>query len=137
MNILYHKYHNINNFLTDPGDIKYVQDKISNSQRYYEYTIYRKLFYLNDDYFLVISSQHFEFGVLKSFFYLNLYSFKRFELITKIEIDKFLSESDEFSATIGMENLIIKIEISSNNDINYKRTYFFKFENQELFLISN
>ena len=131
------KLDNINNFLTDPGDIKYVQDKISNSQRYYEYTIYRKLFYLNDDYFLVISSQHFEFGVLKSFFYLNLYSFKRFELITKIEIDKFLSESDEFSATIGMENLIIKIEISSNNDINYKRTYFFKFENQELFLISN
>ena len=126
------KLNDINNYMTDS---KNFVKTIFNSERYYIYYFNRKIFFLNQQYFLLITSKHFEFGIIKTIFYLSLYDFKTFEEITKIEIDKFLSNNDNiFDITLKYQDLII-INIKSKENKNLNKTYNYKFKNHELLFI--
>ena len=123
------KLDEINNYL---GNSK-VKDIIFNSKRYSIYYLYRKMIYLNKDYFLLITSKHVNLGIIKSFFYLSLYNYN-LEEISTIEIDKFLSNEDTFKINISLiENLLITVTIKPNE--NSDNIYEYEFKNQELLFI--
>ena len=120
----------INNNLNNSS----VYDIIFNSTRFCIYYIYRKMSYLNKDYFLLITSKHFDFGIIKSFFYLSLYNYN-LEEISTIEIDKFLSNDiDDFNLNISIiNNLLITVSIKAI----FNNIYQYEFKNQELLFIKS
>ena len=121
----------INNYLDNTN----VVDIIFNSAKYSIYYFYRDMLYLNNDYFLLVTSKHFDLGVIKSFFYLSLYNYN-LEEISIIEIDKYLSNDyDIFKVNISIsDDLLITVSIDSkHNNIIYQ----YEFKNQELSFIKS
>ena len=121
----------INNYLDNTN----VVDIIFNSAKYSIYYFYRDMLYLNNDYFLLVTSKHFDLGVIKSFFYLSLYNYN-LEEISIIEIDKYLSNDyDIFEVNNSIsDDLLITVSIDSkHNNIIYQ----YEFKNQELSFIKS
>lgn len=109
-------------------------NKIFTCKKYIIKYYFRKIFTFNKNYFIVISSKHIEFGVIKSYFYISLFSFNRFEEITKIEIDQFLSEYELFKIDIyNIADSKIKIYISLDH---FEKYYIYNLEDNELKLDS-
>ena len=120
----------INNYLNNSK----VVDIIFNSTKYSIYYFYRKMLYLNNDYFLLITSKHFDLGIIKRFFFFFFFNYN-LEEISTIEIDKFLSNDyDTIKVNISIsDDLLITVSIDSK----FNNIYQYEFKDQELSFIKS